>query len=373
MKILYYIHALYVGGAETLITKYLINLNNSENEVVLVVNNEEDSFLTQELINAGIKIISLNKHKRSFLFKYVELAFRSIFGYSRKWRKIYKEEKPDIVHIHTHCDAFEICKTKPERVFFSFHSDVERSLSMGSKKNFRKLCKYAQKGITFVALNRNMVSDIKEKFKTDKIIYIPNAIDLANIRSNRYKRESFLKIYDLPDDSFLVGHVGRFHPVKNHKKLFSVFYEVHKRCPSARLILVGTGSSQEIEYIESLKEKYNLSDVTLMLGLRHDASALMSVFDTFVLTSTSESFSLVLLEAQAQGVRCITSNVVPSEVICENCFPLDLNQSDEVWADEILSNKTNHSNNIIEQFDISVVMKKMLDYYTDAAKKYDKD
>ncbi len=366
MKILYYIHALYVGGAETLITNYLINLQKDQNEVVLVVNNEVDSFLTRKLTDSQIKIIPLNKWDRSPWCRYFELTFRKVVGYSGAWRKIYKTEKPDIVHVHTYCDSFELCDIDPKRVFYTFHSDVNRSLSLGSRKNYDKLCKYARAGVNFIALSKNMECDLRGKFATDNIFYLPNAIDLKAIRSCRYDKKDFLKKNGLPTDSFIVGHVGRFHSVKNHEKLFRVFQAVYKKCPSARLVLVGTGNPQEIAHIECLSKKYEVSCVMLMLGMRPDATAVMSVFDTFVLTSLSESFSLVLVEAQAQGVRCVTSNVVPPEVVCENCLTLDLNDSDEAWAEAILSGQAGNSPYHIEQYDIASVLTKMTELYTEA-------
>ena len=46
MKVLFYIHTLYVGGAETIVTKYLLSLKEHNVEVALVVNHHEDTFLT---------------------------------------------------------------------------------------------------------------------------------------------------------------------------------------------------------------------------------------------------------------------------------------------------------------------------------------
>ena len=243
---------------------------------------------------------------------------------------------------------------------------MDRSLSLGSKKNYKKLCCYAKKGMRFTALSKDMMSDIKAKFMTDSVFYLPNAIDLNLIRGSRCDREAFLKQNGLPADAFIVGHVGRFHPVKNHEKLFGVFRKVHEKCPEARLILIGTGASQEIERIQALMEKYGVSDVALMMGMRPDATAIMSVFDAFVLTSLSESFSLVLVEAQAQGVRCITSSVVPSEVICENCLALDLDEADEIWAEAVLSKQFYPSNNRIEQYDIESVITELTEMYVKA-------
>ena len=367
MKILYYIHALYVGGAETLITNYLISLREAGNDVVLVVNLEKDTFLSRALYDKGIKIIPLNRSSCSSLVRRAKSVLKKVTGYSKIWEKMYREEKPDVVHIHTFCDSFEMCNMDPRRVFYSFHSDVARSLSIGSKKNAYKLLEYAKKGMNFTALSHVMVSDIKEKIMAENVFYVPNAIDLKKVRSSRYDKEEFLKENGLPADAFIMGHVGRFHPVKNHEKLFSVFAEIHKRCSAARLLLVGTGSPEEIDRVENLKKKYNVCDITLMLGLRSDATAIMSVFDAFVLPSFCEGLPLVLLEAEAQGVRCVVSNVVPAESMCEGCISLDPKDSDEAWANAILSSEHKSSQNQIEEFDINGIVAKLVKLYAAAA------
>ncbi len=363
MKILYYIHALYVGGAETLITNYLLRLREMGNDVVLVVNQEEDSFLAKALTEKEIKIIPLNAACRTKAQRYLRLGLRKIFGYRKTWKKIYCEEKPDIVHIHTFLDAFEMGGMDPQKVFFSFHTKVERALSLSGKKNLRKLQKYTKLGMNFTALSRSMVSDLEEKIQAKNIFYIPNGVDLQKIRSARYSKNAFLQEHGLPADAFIVGHVGRFHPVKNHEKLFRVFCEVHKKRPHARLLLVGSGSPEEVAHVKNLLAKHGLSDAVLMLGIRPDATAIMSVFDAFVLPSFSEGFPLVMLEAQAQGVRCVASTAVPAEVICENCVSLDIKDSDEAWANAILAERFPASRNKVEQFDIALITKKLSDLY----------
>ncbi len=40
-------------------------------------------------------------------------------------------------------------------------------------------------------------------------------------------------------DEFVIGHVGRFNPQKNHDFLIEVFNEIQKRCDKAVLLLVG--------------------------------------------------------------------------------------------------------------------------------------
>ena len=368
MKILYYTHALYIGGAEMLTTHYLIRLQEMGNEVVLVVNQEENSFLTKELTEKGIRILSLNPPFKSKAQRYLRVGARKLFGYAGTWEKIYQAEKPDVIHIHTSLDAFEMCDVDPHKVFYTFHTSIARSLSLGSRKNLKKIQQYAKRGMNFTVLSPAMVTDLKKQIPTENVTYVPNGVDLSEIKSNRYSKSNFLKEHDLPADSFIVGHVGRFHPVKNHEKLFGIFKEVYQKRPNARLVLVGSGSPQETARIEALKQEHGLSDAVLMLGIRRDATAIMSVFDAFVLPSFSEGFPLVILEAQAHGVRCVVSNVVPPEAICENCVALSVQDPDEAWANAILSADPPPLTNPIEAFDIKNVTKALQDLYTAAVK-----
>jgi len=360
---LYYIHGLHVGGAETLITNYLIRLKEEGNDVALVVNCEEDTFLSEKLRERAIKIIPLFSVPRFFLGRCWNAAMRRIIGCKAKWRRIYKQENPDIVHIHTFCDDFEACTFPTEKIFFTFHAEVRRSLSLSTKRGVTKLRRLVKNGMKMIALSPKAVVDVKEILETDHVIYIPNAVDLEEIRKHRYDRETFLKEHGLSDDAFLVGHVGRFHSVKNHEKLFAVFQEVHKMRPSARLVLIGTGNQQEKARIAGFMAQYGVQDATIMLGLRSDAAAIMSVFDVFVLTSTSESFSLVLVEAQVQGVRCVASNVVPPEVVCENCVALDLTESNRVWANCVLHGGQVTNHRTVEQFDVSNIITQLIKSY----------
>ena len=56
LKILYYVHALVIGGAETIVANNLIELKANQVDVVLVVNQRVDTFLEKRVLDAGIKI-----------------------------------------------------------------------------------------------------------------------------------------------------------------------------------------------------------------------------------------------------------------------------------------------------------------------------
>lgn len=107
------------------------------------------------------------------------------------------------------------------------------------------------------------------------------------------------------------------------------------------------------------------------MGLRKDATKIMSCFDTLVLPSLSESFSLVLIEAQANNVRCVASDTVPMDVICNaNCFALSLSAPKQQWIDTVIGNEVRKESQTIERYSIEIVVKQHVDLYRSLVKSY---
>lgn len=112
-----------------------------------------------------------------------------------------------------------------------------------------------------------------------------------------------------------------------------------------------------------------MTDKVKFLGCRSDASAIMSVFDVFVLPSHMEGLPLVLLEAQAHNVKCVISSAVPKDVICtDKVIVLDKDASDETWADAIVDGRSLCSKPIgrISSFELSAVIDKHIELYKSA-------
>jgi len=365
MKVLYYIHALVVGGAETIATNYLIALKSQGIETVLVVNQHTDTYLERKVEDAGIKIYALDttmpeKPLSSLIWK-VKIRF---INYKKKFNKIISIEKPDIIHVHSLIDRLYGVDFPTDRIIYTFHADVERALRIYSKKNYKALKSMSSLGLSFFAITDKALSDIKKTFDTDNVYKLPNAVDIDKIKNQAYARSEFLSEIDVPDSAFVLGHVGRFHKVKNHKKIIDVFNELHKKQPNSYLILVGGYDGENIESIHELIRNFGLDKFVRFLGVREDATSIMNCFDAFILPSFSEMFSLVLLEAQILGVRCVASDRVPEDVFCNNnCFRVSLDKSDEYWADLLLGDSITNETKDVNQFDYAVVISKLIEYY----------
>lgn len=370
MKVLYFLHSLVVGGAETVCTKYLLALKERKVDVVLVVINHTDSFLEKQLRQSGVRIISICPLSTRYkLFSKLNGLYLRVISFSAWWNKIIEIEKPDVIHINTLLiNLFVTDKFPCSKMIYTFHGDVERYMSLMNKKAKVNIQRYADGGMKFFALSNEIIVDVKNVLSTSNIAYIPNGVEIDNIRSSGYKREAFLSPLNIPMDSFVIGHVARFHEVKNQERTVKIFKEVLKTRPDSYLIFVGDCNNKWGDIVKELVEKNGLCERVRFLGIRSDATNIMAVFNAIILPSYTESFSLVMVEAQANNVRTVASMAVPESVICnDNCFRLSLDDSDETWAYYITSDFTEKNRYKLEDFAMDNVVDKLLDEYRKTA------
>lgn len=192
----------------------------------------------------------------------------------------------------------------------------------------------------------------KNAVKTGKVKIIPNAIDPERFKFDENARKEIRARYRIEDDDFLIGHVGRFYPQKNHDFLIEVFCEVHKQRPNVKLLLLGDGP-----LLERIQQKVNdlcLSNSVIFVGLQKDSAPFYSAMDVFCFPSLWEGLPITLVEAQYSGLPCMVSKNVTKEVILsEKCHHIN-NFELNLWSKSLIrSNQTNRYNLIpSSQYDI---------------------
>ena len=168
------------------------------------------------------------------------------------------------------------------------------------------------------------------------------------------------------EDKKVIGHVGRFNPQKNHGFLIDIFNEIHKKDENTVLLLIGDG------YLKNEMEKkvhgLKLIDCVRFLGSRSDIPDLMQAMDLFLFPSLYEGLAVVLVEAQAAGLQCITSTGVTKESdVTGNVKFLNIKQSPLLWASEVLKtdmSKKNVKNILINKgYDASTNVKVLNKFY----------
>lgn len=133
----------------------------------------------------------------------------------------------------------------------------------------------------------------KELIKSKcQVVYIPNVIE--GIPE---------KIAPL-DEKRLVS-VGRLSPEKGFIDLLKMFNILHKDYPDWRLDIIGDGV--ENDKLEKYIKDHDLEKVVLLHGFRDKEyiDEILQKSAIYLLTSYTESFGIVLIEAMSHGVPCI--------------------------------------------------------------------
>ena len=76
---------------------------------------------------------------------------------------------------------------------------------------------YSHSGLT------EIISKVLAHNLNADIVKIYNGLDIREIQNNTMDKVKYMRKINIPSDAFVVGHVGRFHKVKNHEKVISVF------------------------------------------------------------------------------------------------------------------------------------------------------
>ena len=204
---------------------------------------------------------------------------------------------------------------------------------------------------------------------------MPNAIDAQRFAYNPQTRTEVRKSLGL-ENKFVIGHVGRFSPQKNHFFLLDVFSELCQKRDDCILMLIGglgTAGKDIEKNMRTKAEIMNLSDKILFMGTYEDISGFYQAMDVFMLPSLYEGLPVTVVEAQAAGLPCVLSDRVTSEVKIteETCF-LSLRDSPDAWAKRLLSFRGGERRNTVDEvrkagFDIYETAKQLEAYYVSLA------
>lgn len=160
-----------------------------------------------------------------------------------------------------------------------------------------------------------------------------NAIDLEKYRFKQDCREHHRREFGIGTE-YLIGHVGHFTVQKNHEFLLEVFSAYHAKEPTAKLLLISDGP-----FFEQMKEKaeqLELKNSVIFAGRRSDTAQLYSAMDILILPSRWEGLPLTMIEAQANGLPVLASDVITRDAKCtSSTFYKSLADGAESWAKAI--------------------------------------
>lgn len=250
-------------------------------------------------------IFALKKIKIITLFKEINRAIKMLYTKYFGLKRIINNLDTDIL-ISSRIEFSKQIKRNDIITIAQEHSYID-------DKKYIKKVKKSFCGIKYLVVMTNKAKGNYETWLKNctikpQIVVIPNMIS----------ENKTGKISNLNNNQII--SIGRLEEVKDFYTLILVFSILVKKYPNLILKIIGEGSQRKI--LEDLIKKCNLEHNVILTGklTEEDINNELLKSDIFVLTSKSESFSLVLCEAMNYGIPCVAFDVDvgPREIIEDN-------------------------------------------------------
>jgi len=119
----------------------------------------------------------------------------------------------------------------------------------------------------------------------------------------------------MPEDTLLIGLIGRFHPMKDHTTFLQAANVICETDSGIQFVLAGRGIDRNNTVLMDLIDRLRLNGRVHLLGERDDIVDVTAALDIATSSSFSESFPLAVGEAMACGVPCVVTDVGHSALI----------------------------------------------------------
>jgi glycosyltransferase involved in cell wall biosynthesis len=150
-----------------------------------------------------------------------------------------------------------------------------------------------------------------------KACVVPNGIRVEMFETASPSTHGHVaRLLNLPEQTRIIGTVGRLNWTKDQLGLIRAFKRVHEQHADTALVLIGDGELRASLQQSAIDE--GVSDCVHFLGDRNDVREWLQGLDLFVLSSLSEGYSMALLEASAVALPIIATDVGGNGEIVRN-------------------------------------------------------
>lgn len=332
-----------MGGIESYLMNIYRNIDRKKIQFDFIVHTEEENYYEKEIKELGGKCYRL------------PIKAKNIKKYEKELEELLKKHKEyKTIHIHatyafSKVEARVAKKSGIKNVIFHSHNTnaiCKRKIIHYIYKN--KIDKYIDYPIACSMAAAKWMYNGKI-LKKQKYTIWNNTIDASYFAYQEEIRNKIRKKYKINKNTLLVGNVGRLSYQKNPERVISIFNEIKKQNQDSVLFILGDGEKKE--KLKRQIRKLEIEDSVFLLGNVDHVEAYMQAFDIFLFPTRYEGLGIVLIEAQAAGLKCFTSaTVVPIETkITDLITYIDLKKNDSYWSRKILGEKDYKRTNTKEQ------------------------
>lgn len=294
-----------IGGTTEYIYLLLKNMNENKYQNILICPSSGN--LQKKISELNIKIYILEMIRNISFFK----DFKDIL----KIRKILKQEKPDVLFLHSSkagaLGRIAQLRLKNTKVLYNPHGWAFNMECSTKKKWFYGIVEKFLSNFTDVIINISndeYESALKKNISFEKMLTIENGIDIEKYKNNT--KTKFLNKY-------VIGFVGRLSEQKNPLFLIEIAKVLlQKKEENFLFYIVGDGELRS--KLEEEIEKNNLMKYFYIRGWSERVEEDIKNFDVALMISKWEGFGLVVCEYMAAKKPVIAVSVGGVKNIIKN-------------------------------------------------------
>ena len=317
MKLLMVGDNLDISGITSVILNYALFQNCEQLDISIATGSPQKDNYVKQLNEKNIKVYLLPKRKKHPI------------KYRKQLKKIIKANNFDIVHVHGNSATMVLELSVAKKCGVKVRIAHCHNSKCGSLIRHKLLLPFFKKSYTHAFACSKLAGDW---------IFGEGTFEVLNngINTNRYKFDlqsrNNERIELGVENDIVIGHIGLFNDQKNHSFLLDVFEQLVLIKSNVKLLLVGSG--QNFDLVKARVDSSGYKDKVIFAGVSDKIPQMLSAMDVLVLPSKFEGLPVVLIEGQASGLICMTSDCVTTEAnITGNVDFLPLSVSE--WAKKL--------------------------------------
>lgn len=284
------------GGIEKVMAtkvNYWVNLPNVE---VIILTTEQNNLPPCYSLDNRVRLLDLCiNYNRQKSYLSIENIVKAIKHFIRQ-RKVLKEVKPHTIISPSYSfDHFWLPFIKNNALLIKeCHSSGHNSLKQRASASFINRIKLAfndwiaKKYNYIIVLNK----DEKQYITSENSVVIPNPIDLSDLMADVGAKQ--------------VIAAGRLSPIKRFDKLIEAWVLVHKAMPDWQLHIYGQNYFNTKQRLQQQITDLGLDNVIIIKDSVSNIPKVMTEYSIYAMTSESECFPMVLLEALSVGLPIVS-------------------------------------------------------------------
>ncbi|ANH07364.1 glycosyltransferase [Shinella sp. HZN7] len=316
-RLLFHAPSLAGGGAERVLVLVANEMAARGHAVTLLAWNGQGP--NADLLSPAVELVDLHFPMRGEGFgkaKTLEGLARTV----RMLRRLRPEavfSAPDFANL-VMAAALVLARSRA-RFFPGFHGAAAlKSEKIGAILADRLAGFVAARATRAIAVSKGVGRDLVQNgYPPEKIAVIYNPLPPEGVRMPGAHpwRQALAAMGDGP----VIGTLGRLVPVKDHATLLRAF-AILRAERKARLVIFGEGPLEA--ETRALADELAIADDVLFAGYVNDPAACYAAIDLLALSSTSEGFGNVLIEAMAHGVPVVSTDAPhgPREILDDGQF-----------------------------------------------------